>query len=146
MFFTLLGSFLSYFIYSFFLGDFFKLKNSWIYRIFHNFFSRKWYFDRIYNQFFSKNILFISLYQYYINFDRGILEKVGPSGSVFLTENLSKSFIRLQEGNIRNYLELLVFSFFSFSFLYTCYIGFNFSFESLLIFFNLFLLKFFYIK
>ena len=62
----------------------------------------------------SKNILSISLYQYYINFDRGILEHVGPLGVAFSTEKLSSSIISLQNGNVRSYLEFLVFTFFYF--------------------------------
>jgi hypothetical protein len=140
LFFTLFGSFLSYFIYSFFLNKFFELKNIALYRIFHNFFSRKWYFDRIYNQLFSKNVLYISLYQYYINFDRGILEHVGPMGASFSTENLSSSITELQNGNVRSYLEILVFAFFYFCYLYSWYLGLNNPFESIVILFSLILI------
>jgi NADH-ubiquinone oxidoreductase chain 5 len=144
LFFTLLGTFLSYFIYSYFLNNFFELKNFALYRIFHNFFSRKWYFDRIYNQVFSKNILSISLYQYYINFDRGILEHVGPLGVAFSTEKLSSSIISLQNGNVRSYLEFLVFTFFYFCFFYCWYLGLNNPFETFFIFSSLFLLHLFF--
>jgi len=144
LFFTLLGTFLSYFIYSYFLNNFFELKNFALYRIFHNFFSRKWYFDRIYNQVFSKNILSISLYQYYINFDRGILEHVGPLGVAFSTEKLSSSIISLQNGNVRSYLEFLVFTFFYFCFFYSWYLGLNNPFETFFIFSSLFLLHLFF--
>jgi hypothetical protein len=40
-------------------------------------------------------------------------------GASFSTENLSSSITELQNGNVRSYLEILVFAFFYFCYLYS---------------------------
>ena len=118
--FTLLGTFLSYYIYAYILDDLFEVKKNPTYRKFHNFFSRKWYFDRFYNEIVTQNTLRLSLYYLYINIDRGILEKLGPSGTVSATQDFSDQFKVIQHGDVRGYLELFLFgvvilSFFAFN-------------------------------
>jgi len=77
---TILGVVFAFFLYTFKLSEYYLFKSSNQAKIIFNFFNKKWYFDRIYNQFFVQNILFLSYSYFYQNVDRGIIEKIGPSG------------------------------------------------------------------
>jgi len=84
---TLLGSCLAYFLYAFEINSFFALKRKPSFRHVYSFINKKWYFDRFYNQFISQNVLDLSYAFSYRDLDRGLLEKLGPSGiaeAVFL--------------------------------------------------------------
>jgi NADH-ubiquinone oxidoreductase chain 5 len=117
--FTLFGMFFAYFIYSFDLDLYFKLKTSKKFKYFYNFFNKKWYFDRIYNEFISQNVLYYSYYFSYQDIDRGVLEVFGPYGFVKNLENLSFYIKYYQSGNIFHYLFIFSISliFISFFFL-----------------------------
>jgi proton-translocating NADH-quinone oxidoreductase chain L len=52
---TICGASSSFFIYKFGMYDYFKIKQSNIFKYFYNFFNKKWYFDRLYNELVSQN-------------------------------------------------------------------------------------------
>ena len=52
--FTLMGTFVAYYIYAFALGDVYLLKQKPLFQKVYNFLSRKWYFDRLYNEFITQ--------------------------------------------------------------------------------------------
>jgi len=79
---TIFGSFLAYILYSFELNSFFALKQKSTFKYIYVFINKKWYFDRIYNQFVGQNVLNLSYLFSYNDIDRGILEKIGPSGII----------------------------------------------------------------
>jgi len=58
----------------------------------------------------TQSVLSYSLYGLYINIDRGILEKSGPSGSVAAVRGISKEMNSLQSGDIKQYLLLFLIS------------------------------------
>ena len=58
----------------------------------YNFLNRKWYFDRVYNQLIGQQSLNISYNFSYKSLDRGIIEKLGPSGIVTSVKYFIKQF------------------------------------------------------
>jgi len=102
--FTLLGCFFSFFLYSFKSSQFFEIKKNVNFKKIYNFFNKKWYFDRIYNTFLVQNILSFSYFFSYQTVDRGILEKIGPSGIVKFIDDTSNCMKMIQTGFIFHYL------------------------------------------
>ncbi len=91
----ILGVYLAYFIYTFKLNEYYLFKKSKVAKSIFNFFNKKWYFDRIYNEHFVQNILSLSYHYFYQSIDRGLVEKIGPSG-------ISMSIVKLVD-NIKTY-------------------------------------------
>ena len=118
--FTLLGTFMAYYIYAFALGNVYSMKQTPFFQKVYNFLSRKWYFDRLYNEFITQSVLNYSLYGLYINIDRGMLEKSGPSGSVSAVRSFTKELNVLQSGNVKDYLLLFLIGMFGIIFLIYC--------------------------
>ena len=118
--FTLLGTFMAYDIYAFALGNVYSMKQTPFFQKVYNFLSRKWYFDRLYNEFITQSVLNYSLYGLYINIDRGMLEKSGPSGSVSAVRSFTKELNVLQSGNVKDYLLLFLIGMFGIVFLIYC--------------------------
>ena len=87
----------------------------------YNFLKRKWYFDRVYNEFIGQNALNISYYFAYKDVDRGIIEKVGPSGIVQGIRYTVNRINGLQSGQIYHYLFLILFSTVLFVFISICF-------------------------
>ena len=78
---------------------------------FYNFLNRKWYFDRVYNQLIGQQSLNISYNFSYKSLDRGIIEKLGPSGIISSIRYTINHLNNLQSGQIYHYLFLfLIFS------------------------------------
>lgn len=77
---TIFGAASAYFLYSSQLLSYYKFKNSMFAKNLFNFFNKKWYFDRVYNGYVVQKILKESYYFFYQGIDRGMLEKIGPSG------------------------------------------------------------------
>lgn len=116
---SILGTFFSYFLYSFDLSSFYKMKESHHFQIFYSFLSKKWYFDRIYNQILVQNALHISYHYAYKEIDRGLVEKIGPSGIIESTNYFTGLFILLQTGFLFHYLFLFFIAFFFLLMLWT---------------------------
>ena len=106
---SLAGASLAYFLYAFGLDFFYKIKKTSSFKIIYNFLNRKWYFDRVYNEFIGQNALNISYHFAYKDIDRGLIEKVGPSGIVHGVRYTFNRINSLQSGQIYHYLFLLFF-------------------------------------
>ena len=111
---TIFGSFLAYILYSFELNSFFALKQKSTFKYIYVFINKKWYFDRIYNQFVGQNVLNLSYLFSYNDIDRGILEKIGPSGIIDIIYYWFNKLKTVQSGFIFNYLFLMFISIFFF--------------------------------
>lgn len=68
------------------------------------FFNKKWYIDRIYNEFIGQQFLNLCLNTCYKNTDRGLLEKLGPSGVVKNLKQISLKLLSYQTGYILDYV------------------------------------------
>ena len=117
---SLAGAFLAYFLYSFGLEFFYSIKKTLTFKIIYNFLNRKWYFDRVYNEFIGQNALNISYHFSYKDMDRGLIEKIGPSGIVQSVRHTFNRINALQSGQIYHYLFLLFFFTVSLVFLSVC--------------------------
>jgi len=117
---SLAGAFLAYFLYSFGLEFFYSIKKTSTFKIIYNFLNRKWYFDRVYNEFIGQNALNISYHFSYKDMDRGLIEKIGPSGIVQSVRHTFNRINALQSGQIYHYLFLLFFFTVSLVFLSVC--------------------------
>jgi len=108
--FTFSGAFFAYFLYAFYLIKYFSFKNLAIYKIFYNFFNKKWFIDRLYTEFIVQNVIEISFSFFYKQIDRGLLEKIGPSGIINFLNFLITSFKGFQTGFVLTYLTFFVLS------------------------------------
>jgi len=114
LFFTCLGSFLSYFLYAYRINFFFLLKTNLIFIQFYTFFNKKWFFDRIYNQFVVQSVFFSANDYSYKLIDRGFLEVFFAQGiENFFFKTISK-LKKVQTGNISQYLFIFFYSIFCF--------------------------------
>jgi len=104
---TIAGSCLAYFLYAFELNSFFFLKQKPSFKYLYSFINKKWYFDRFYNEMISQNVLNLSYAFSYKDIDRGLLEKVGPSGIVEIIYFFFNKLKVLQSGFIYHYLFLM---------------------------------------
>jgi proton-translocating NADH-quinone oxidoreductase chain L len=109
------GAFLAYFLHSFELSFFYSIKNRVQFKSIYNFLNKKWYFDRIYNEVLNQNILYIGHHYTYKDVDRGLIEKIGPSGAVETIVFIFKYLKELQSGFVFHYF--LMFSAATFSLL-----------------------------
>ena len=116
--FTLSGSFLAYFLYSFSLESYLDIKKTKNYKIIYNFLSRKWYFDRIYNQIISQNVLYSSYFFSYKDVDRGLIEILGPSGIIDLVRKSHMHIKSYQSGSIFHYLFIFLLAILFLIFIY----------------------------
>lgn len=102
----------AYILYTIDINNYYVLKEVSKFRVFYTFLNKKWYFDRIYNQVVVQNVLHLGYHYAYKDVDRGLVEKVGPSGIIESTEYVSRMFTLLQTGLLFHYLFLCFFSFF----------------------------------
>jgi len=108
---TICGATFSYVLYRFFLSNYFLLKITNTFKIFYNFFNKKWYFDRIYNELITQKVLNSSYNFFYKIIDRGLIEKFGPFGIVNKINFFSNFIKPAQSGFVIHYLQHMVFSF-----------------------------------
>jgi NADH-ubiquinone oxidoreductase chain 5 len=116
---TLLGAFSSFFLYKYELFSYFNVKKTSTFKWFYNFFNKKWYFDKIYNTFIGQTALDTSYNYFYKTIDRGLVEKVGPTGILNSFVRLMEVIKRYQTGFMISYLInilgfVIVFILFSF--------------------------------
>jgi len=109
---TLAGFSLAYFLYAFELNRFLKIKKNSIFKYIYTFLNKKWYFDRFYNQYISQTILNLSYTLTYKDIDRGLLEKVGPTGIIQFLFFFTNYLKFLQSGLMYHYLFFIFFSIF----------------------------------
>ena len=127
LFFSLIGSSLAVFLYSFNLKLFYTFKISRIGIFFYNFFNRKWFFDKVYHEYISQNLLNMSYLKTYKLIDKGIIEMFGPFGLAYEISNFSSKLKFLQTGFIYNYsffmlLNLILFLIFIFTNTWTLFV------------------------
>jgi len=101
---SIIGALSAYFIYSFGMNYYYKIKTTRTFKIIYNYLNRKWYFDRVYNEFVGQNVLNISYSYTYKDIDRGLIEKVGPSGIVDTVGYIFSSLNGMQSGYMFHYL------------------------------------------
>ena len=109
--FTLLSMFIVYFTYVFNSKQFFLLKTNFLFKKFYSFLNKKWYFDRIYNEYVTQSIISSGYFYTYKDVDRGLIEKLGPSGIISGVKDIVKTVQILQTGFIYYYLYLFLVSF-----------------------------------
>jgi len=110
--FTLAGMSLAYCIYAFGLEFFLDIKKTFIFKLFYNFLSKKWYFDRLYSQFIGQTVLYSGYHYAYKEIDRGIIEALGPSGIINKIRITYFKIKDYQTGNIFHYLFIFLISIF----------------------------------
>jgi len=120
---TLIGAISSFLLYKYFLASYFVLKLTSLFKLFYNFFNKKWYFDRLYNELFTQNALDSSYQFFYKTIDRGLIEKIGPFGIVNLFNLFTNSLKNIQSGLIIDYLNyfvifIILFVFFNHSYFF----------------------------
>jgi len=135
LFVTILASILVYFLYSFSLKFYFDLKKSYSFKLFYTYLNKKWYFDRVYNQFIGQNALNIGYFFSYKDIDRGVVEKLGPSGIIDAISIISNKVIVLQSGLVSQYLFITLFGIFIFIFLAVGFLFDSYAFMILFLFF-----------
>lgn len=106
--FTVAGAALAYLLYSAYLLKYFKIKMSTVYKNFYNFFNKKWFIDRLYTEFLVQNCLITSFNFFYIEIDRGILEKFGPTGIIDFWLGSIRQIKLYQSGQVLMYLSFTV--------------------------------------
>lgn len=84
---------------------------NYIYQIY-CFFSRKWYFDQLYNYYIVYPFLHFGHKVSFMMLDRGIIELVGPTGLVRLTQIILLNLKKLHSGLLFNYIFGMVFCLF----------------------------------
>jgi proton-translocating NADH-quinone oxidoreductase chain L len=119
--FSISGASAAYFMYSFGLDYFYSIKKTVFFKKIYNFLNRKWYFDRVYNEIIGQKSLNISYHFSYKHLDRGIIEKLGPSGIVNTINTIIAQLITLQSGHIYHYLFLFLFATVFFIFFVLCF-------------------------
>ena len=139
--FTLAGAISSFLLYKYFLSSYFVLKLTSSFKLFYNFFNKKWYFDRLYNQFFTQNLLNSSYQFFYQTIDRGLLEKIGPFGIIQFFNSIAFSLKKFQTGFVIDYLNFFIF----FIILFFFYNLFSFSLFLIFSFFYFFLFFFLFL-
>ncbi len=101
---TILGASSAYYIYVFKIFEYYDFKKSPLAKKIFNFFNKKWYFDRVYNEVVVQNVLKESHYYFYQDIDRGLIEKLGPSGIVTFITSTVKNIRKYQSGQVLHYL------------------------------------------
>ena len=105
---SICGATFAYFLYAFGLTTFYKIKKTKGFKILYTFLNKKWYFDRIYNEFITQNVLSISYEVAYKDIDRGLIEKLGPSGIIDSISYTYKTIKFFQSGFMFHYLFLFM--------------------------------------
>jgi proton-translocating NADH-quinone oxidoreductase chain L len=101
---SIFGASFAYFLYAFGLDYYYKIKATPAFQRIYNFLNRKWYFDRVYNQFVGQSSLSVSYSYAYKDIDRGIIEKLGPSGIIDSVSYIFNTIKVIQSGFMFHYL------------------------------------------
>ena len=105
---TIIGVLVSIYLYSYGLKFFFTLKKTIGFKIFYNFLNRKWYFDKLINEFITSTALKLGHDYTYGVVDRGLVEKLGPTGLIYILKYLFLLLKKTQTGYIYTYLLISV--------------------------------------
>jgi proton-translocating NADH-quinone oxidoreductase chain L len=107
---SLSGAGLAFFIYAFGLSHFYNTKKTKSFKVIYNFLNRKWYFDKLYNELIAQKTLNVSYNYAYKDIDRGLIEKLGPSGVINAVGHTFNFLKRLQSGFMFHYLFMFLIS------------------------------------
>ena len=110
LFVSLLGVACSYLLYTFYLSNFFLLKNFNMFKVVYSFFNKKWYVDRIYNEVMGQQLLHLCLHTCYKSLDRGMLEQFGPFGIVKKFKHVCSKLVTYQTGYVLDYVSYICVS------------------------------------
>lgn len=101
---TVLGFLIAFFAYNNYIYNFFSLKKTKTFTNFYAFFNKKWFFDRIYTEFITQKFVDFSLNFCYKQLDRGLFEKIGPTGIVEKILFIVNITNKIQSGFVLHYL------------------------------------------
>jgi NADH-ubiquinone oxidoreductase chain 5 len=99
----------SYLLYRYYIYKFFFIKNTFFFNKIFFFFNKKWFFDRIYNEYINQYILNAGHIVFYNSIDRGLLEKIGPTGLVQTISFFSIMVKNIQKESLGEYLIYLIY-------------------------------------
>jgi len=105
---SLLGTCLSFFVYTLNNATLFQLKKSYLGKKFYNFFNKKWFFDKFYNEYLGQFIFNFGYSVSYKTIDRGIFEICGPMGLSCVISKKAMHLKNLQTGYIYHYAFLIL--------------------------------------
>jgi NADH-ubiquinone oxidoreductase chain 5 len=97
--------------------NYFDFKKSILAKKLFHFFNKKWYFDRVYNEILVQKVLKESHYYFYQEIDRGLIEKLGPSGITTFIKYSVQNLKQYQSGQVLHYLSYFSFFFYRISFI-----------------------------
>lgn len=109
--FTILGAVSAFFLYRFYTLQYFLLKQQVIYKTIYVFFNKKWFFDKFYTSLVSQPILISSFNFFYKTLDRGLMEKIGPTGLLNFVFFCVLKIKNLQSGIILKYITVFSITF-----------------------------------
>jgi NADH-ubiquinone oxidoreductase chain 5 len=98
--FSLSGSFFAIVLYSFYKKFLFFYEVDSLIIFFYTFFNKKWFFDKFYNELINEKVLNSGYKTTYKLLDRGIIEKIGPTGLEFNIEKVSSKISSLNQGYV----------------------------------------------
>jgi NADH-ubiquinone oxidoreductase chain 5 len=108
--FSIFGASLAYILYKYFNYYLFNLKvTNFGYKLY-IFLNKKWFFDKINNEYIAQNLLYTGYNITYKNFDKGIVEFLGPEGLSLFIYNQSSYYNKLQSGFIYHYAFIIIIS------------------------------------
>jgi NADH-ubiquinone oxidoreductase chain 5 len=73
-----------------------------------SFLNKKWYFDKLYNELLNKPLMSFGYFVSFRGMDKGIVEMLGPYGSVSSFSSLMKKTSKLQTGFIYHYAFIML--------------------------------------
>ena len=109
--FSILGLFLSFFLFVFFENTIIKLNDFFVFRKIYSFLIQKWYFDVIYNQIIAKRILILMFKVFLKVIDKGFLELIMPNFMSNIFFKIALSYKIQQKGLIFQYFCQIIFFF-----------------------------------
>ena len=108
--FSIFGASLAFILYRFFSYNLFQFKVSTLGYKLYTFLNKKWFFDKVNNEIISQSILFTGYNITYKNFDKGVIEFLGPEGLSSSIYKQSTYFNKLQIGYINHYAFVMILS------------------------------------
>jgi NADH-ubiquinone oxidoreductase chain 5 len=100
---SILGTLLSFSLYTSGLQVLYRIKMSFIGRKIYNFLNRKWFFDKVLNEYITQSALSFGYHITYKTLDRGLIEIGGPMGLSHLITKKASSLQQLQTGFLYHY-------------------------------------------
>jgi proton-translocating NADH-quinone oxidoreductase chain L len=109
VFISILGGLLGFIVYKYY--EIYVLKilvKDNIFMPFYVFFIKKWIFDVLYNRFVVNYFMYLGNEVFFKKIDRGVLEVIGPSGLVRVSQSIMQEIFKFQSGYVFHYVFLMV--------------------------------------